>query len=107
MKIFYRTKEGEQKVIIKSESDIKRDRKRNLVPAKTGIYVLILLIIYTIIPSVLYIPFSDLGSRAYFMSLAFDILSCIICPIIIVFQAPLIRRKINKTVVKLIEYFAG
>ena len=107
MKIFYRTKEGEQKVIIKSESDIKRDRKRNLVPAKTGIYVLILLIIYTIIPSVLYIPFSDLGSRAYFMSLAFDILSCIIFPIIIVFQAPLIRRKINKTFVEVIESFSG
>ena len=31
------------------------------------------------------------------MSLAFDILSCIIAPGLIVFQAPSIRRKINKT----------
>ena len=95
--VFHRNKEGDVRVKLKSEYDKKRDRKRNLVPAKTGIYILILLVIYTIISCVSYISFSDLGTRAYFMSLAFDILSCIIAPGLIVFQAPSIRRKMNKT----------
>ena len=93
---FYRNKDGDVQVKLKSEYDRKRDRKRNLVPAKTGIYILILMIIYTIISYVLYISFSDLGTRAYILSLAFDFLSCIIVPGLVVFQAPLIKRKMNK-----------
>lgn len=94
--MFYRNKDGDAQVKLKSEYDRKRDRKRNLVPAKTGIYILILMVIYTIISSVLYISFSDLGTRAYILSLAFDFLSCIIVPGLVVFQAPLIKRKMNK-----------
>ena len=97
----YRKREGDAQVKLKSESDIKRDRKRNLVPAKTGIYILILMVVYTIISCILYISFSDIGTRAYIMSLAFDILSCIIVPGLIVFQAPSIRRKMNKTLSRL------
>ena len=104
---FYRTKDVDTQVKLKSENDRKRDRKRNLVPAKTGLYILILMVIYTIIPSVLYISFSDLGTRAYILSLAFDFLSCIIVPGLVVFQAPLIRRKINKVFSSLNLYIQG
>ena len=103
----FRTKDVDAQVKLKSENDRKRDRKRNLVPAKTGLYILILMVIYTIIPSVLYISFSDLGTRAYILSLAFDFLSCIIVPGLVVFQAPLIRRKINKVFSSLNLYIHG
>ena len=82
---------------LKSESDRKRDRTRNLVPAKAGIYVLILIVIYTTIHTLSYVSYSDTGTREYFLSLAIDLLSCIIAPGILVFQAPSITRKMNKT----------
>ena len=75
-----RTHEGKVTGKLKSESDQKRERKRNLVPAKTGIYVLILTGIYSIIHTVSYFSFSDSGTREYFLSLAVDLLSCIIAP---------------------------
>ena len=96
-KYLNRTHEGRVTGKLKSESDQKRERKRNLVPAKTGIYILILTVIYSIIHAVSYFSFSDSGTREYFLSLAVDLLSCIIAPGIIVFQAPTITRKINKT----------
>ena len=82
---------------LKTDSDQKRDRSRNLVPAKTGIYIIILILIYSTIHSVSYFSYSDSGTREYFLSLAIDLLSCLIAPGIIVFQAPSITRKIKKT----------
>ena len=96
-KYLNRIHEGKVTGKLKSESDLKRERKRNLVPAKTGIYIVILIGIYSIIHTVSYFSFSDSGTREYFLSLAVDLLSCIIAPGIIVFQAPTITRKMNKT----------
>ena len=92
-----RTHEQNVTTNIKTESERKRDRTRNLIPAKAGIYILILVVIYTIIHTVSYTSYSDTGTREYFLSLAIDLLSCIIAPGIIVFQAPLITRKIKRT----------
>ena len=105
-KKFNRTHEGKVTGKLKSESDQKRERKRNLVPAKTGIYILILTGIYSIIHAVSYFSFSDSGTREYFLSLAVDLLSCIIAPGIIVFQAPTITRKINKTFSSLMQHIS-
>ena len=92
---FNRTHEGKVTGKLKSESDQKKERKRNLVPAKTGLYLLILMGIYTVIHTVSYSYIFDSGTREYFLSLAIDLLSCLIAPGIIVFQAPTITRKMN------------
>ena len=92
---------------IKSESDQKRDRTRNLVPVKAGIYTLILVVIYTGIHTVSYVSYSDTGTREYFLSLAIDLLSCIIAPGIIVFQAPSISRKVNKTFYAFVHHISS
>ena len=93
-KKYFRTQE---KIKIKSEIMVKRDRNTNLVPAKTGISILILSFVYTIFFIFAYAGDStDNGTRNYFLSLSQDLLACIFAPCIIVFQAPSIRRKINK-----------
>ena len=56
-----RTHERNVTTKLKSESDRKRDRTRNLVPAKAGIYVLILIVIYTAIHTVSYVSYSSSG----------------------------------------------
>ena len=97
----------QEKINIKSEKDIKKDRKRNLVPAKTGLLIIIFLCAYTISFSLAYagdLAYSDAGTRNYFLSLTQDMLACVFAPGIIVFQAPTIRRKINRVFLALLDF---
>ena len=97
----------QEKINIKSEKDIKKDRKRNLVPAKTGLLIIIFLCAYTTSFSLAYagdLAYSDAGTRNYFLSLTQDMLACVFAPGIIVFQAPTIRRKINRIFLALLDF---
>ena len=93
----FRTQEKNNLSKIKSELDSRKERKRNLVPAKTGVIILILSLFYSIIFGVGYKAFDNSGTRNYFLSLFQDFHTCIVAPGILVFQAPSIQRKINKT----------
>ena len=78
---------------------MKKDRKRNLVPAKTGLLIIIFLCGYTITFIIAYagdLAYSDVGTRNYLLSVTQDMLACVFAPGIIVFQAPTIRRKISR-----------
>ena len=57
-----RTHEQNVTTKLKSESDQKRERTRNLVPVKAGIYTLVLIVIYTSIHTVSYVSYSDTGT---------------------------------------------
>ena len=105
----YQNRTHEQNVTtkLKSESDQKRERTRNLVPVKAGIYTLVLIVIYTSIHAVSYVSYSDTGTREYFLSLAIDLHSCINAPGIIVFQAPSISRKVNKTFSTFVQHISS
>ena len=83
---------------IKSEINRKKDRQRNLLPAKTGILILIMAFLATFINMVLFGMSSqnfDVYTRSYYLGLVNDLLPCLISPMIVVFEAPVIRRKIN------------
>lgn len=85
---------------------MKKDRKRNLVPAKTGLLIIIFLCIYTFSFILAYagdLAYSDAGTRNYFLSLTEDMLACVFAPGIIVFQAPTIRRKIKSIISTLFD----
>ena len=86
---------------IKSESDRKKDRQRNLIAAKTGIIVMMMSSITTLIYYAAYGWSMSLKLDAYTRSwiLAFSdaFYPCFASPLIVVFEAPVIRRKINKT----------
>ena len=92
----FRTQEKNTSVNIKSDFDRRKDRKRNLVPAKTGFIILILSLFYSVIFSVGYRAFDDSGTKNYFVSVFQDLHTCIVAPGILVFQAPTIQRKIQK-----------
>ena len=85
---------------MKSEFDSRKDRKRNLIPAKTGLIILILSLFYSILFGVGYRAFDDSGTRSYFISVVSDLHTCLVAPGILVFQAPSIQRKIHKMFLK-------
>ena len=93
-----RFKTKEKRSEIKSELDRKKDRQRNLLPAKTGIMILLLTILASIIYAVLYGMTSqnfDVYTRSYYLGFVNDLFPCFISPMKVVFEAPVIRRQIN------------
>ena len=85
---------------MKSELHRKKDRQRNLVSAKTGILILIMGFINTIVYYAAYGMTSqtlDLYTRSYYLAFFVDLYPCFISPMIVLFKAPVIRRKINKS----------
>ena len=83
---------------IKSEVHRKKDRQRNLLPAKTGILILIFFLLLNIIYYVLYgmtLQNVDVYTRSYYLGFVNDLFPCFISPIIVVFEAPAIRRKLR------------
>ena len=85
---------------IKSELHRRKDRQRNLLPAKTGILILTMAFLSSIIYFVLYGMTSqnfDIYTRSYYLGFLNDLFPCFISPMIVVFEAPVIRRKINKS----------
>ena len=83
---------------IKSEVHRKKDRQRNLLPAKTGILILVFFLLLNIIYYVLYgmtLQNVDVYTRSYYLGFVNDLFPCFISPIIVVFEAPVIRRKLR------------
>ena len=99
----FRTQEKNTSSNIKSEFDSRKDRKRNLVPAKTGFIILILSLFYSVLFGVGYRAFEDSGTRNYFVSVFQDLHTCIVAPGIQVFQAPSIQRKIHKIFLRFVH----
>ena len=88
----------EERSDIKSELHRKKDRQRNLIPAKTGILVLTMVFLSSIIYCVMYGMTSqnfDVYTRSYYLGFLNDLFPCFISPMIVVFEAPVIRRKID------------
>ena len=95
--LFFRNQEDKSKSLIKSESHRKKDRQRNLLPAKTGILLLVLVLLVTLAYSASYGLDLDVYTRSFYLAFVNSLFHPIISPMIVVFEAPVIRRKINKT----------
>ena len=87
----------EDKSSLKSELHRKKDRQRNLLPAKTGILLLVLVLLVTLAYSASYGMDLDVYTRSFYLAFVNSLFHPIISPMIVVFEAPVIRRKINKT----------
>lgn len=82
--------------------DRKRDRKRNFVPAQTGILMIFIVMVSVIFYAVTYSITSvlihiklDAGTRAYLLALYNDLYPCLLSPLIVLFGAPTVRRQLN------------
>ena len=89
---------------IKSESHRKKDRQRNLVTAKSGILKLIMAALaipmyYTAygLTSSMTSEKLDVYTRSYYLGFVNDLFPCLISPVLVVFEAPVIRRKISNS----------
>ena len=89
-------------MIIKSEADRKKERQRNLIPAKTGIIVMMMTFITTLIYYAAYgwgrnsTHKLDAYTRSWILAFSEVFYPCLMSPLLVVFEAPVIRRKINK-----------
>jgi len=83
----------------RSEGDKKKDRKRNLVPAKIGMIIICIGGTYLLALMVTYmvpLKYLDSGIRAFINASHADFTHCIICPIIIISGSKEVSRKISK-----------
>ena len=78
------------------EVDKKRERQRNFVSAKTGFYGVILLVIGYGMWLTVYASELDDGTKAYILSLYYDVVNCIINPFAVLFSSPVVARKLKK-----------
>ena len=97
MVLLFRKQEDKSKSFIKSELHRKKDRQRNLLPAKTGILLLVITFLVTLAYSASYGMNLDVYTRSYYLGFVNDVVPCFITPIVVVFEAPVIRRKIIQT----------
>ena len=93
--------------------DLKKERRKNLVPAKVGLFTLGLQITYGTIYCILYSVPIDLGKafsifdfswnwlligvRQYFISFFNDLIHCIIHPSLIIYNSTVIRSRLKIT----------
>ena len=95
-------KEQEENNSALSTADRKKDRKKNLIPAKTGTYSVILMVFTVILYTFLYglsTKFGvklDTGTKALLIAVYNDFVTEIVNPCIIMWGAPTIKRKIMK-----------
>ena len=96
------------------QSDKKRERKRNFLPAKVGIFGSFLFCVYF---TILFLSYSleasptcnywvcwylklllkaDSGTKAFLLAFALDPFYCIMSPMLVFYGAPSIRRKIRR-----------
>ena len=97
LSLFRKQEDKSSKSRIKSELHRKKDRQRNLLPAKTGILILVMTLLATLVYFASYGLHLDVYTRTYYLGFVNDLFPCFLSPIIVVFEAPVIRRKINKS----------
>ena len=77
------------------ETDKKKDRKRNFIPARASIMCAVVMVISYILYALLYSiqETFDAATKAFLLSSYADFLPCVIGPGILILGAPAIRRK--------------
>ena len=77
------------------ETDKKKDRKRNFIPAQASIACAVVMVISYIVYALLYTiqDTFDAATKAFILSSYADSIPCIIGPGILILGAPAIRRK--------------
>ena len=84
------------------DRDVKKSRKRNVIPAKVGIVNAIALVGIYIVYIVIYgTPNSnminlDTGTRSYILNVFNDLFPCFIAPGLLIFNAPTIRQTVQQ-----------
>ena len=75
--------------------DVKKERRRNLVPAKIGVYSLVILVFFGFLFGIVHsIPFLDNESRAILAAIFNDAYYCVLAPSLVLYGVPSLRRNL-------------
>ena len=81
-------------VIVVLKLDVKKEKMKNLIPAKIGIYSFLVFIILFMIQLVNYnLRFSDNGTKSWRVSVCYDLYYCLIGPSLRIYGFPSIQMK--------------
>ena len=75
--------------------DVKKERRRNLIPARIGIYAIFILIFFTLFHYITYSIEMNNGHRALLHAIASDAYYCIVAPAIVLYSIPSVVRNIK------------
>ena len=82
--------------------DVKKERRRNLIPARIGIYALIILVFFTLLHYITYSMPVDNDTRALLNAIVDDAYLCIVAPTIVLYGIPSVGRNMRA---KYLGYF--
>ena len=82
--------------------DVKKERRRNLIPARIGIYALIILVFFTLLHYITYSMPVDNDTRALLNAIVDDAYLCIVAPTIVLYGIPSVGRNMRA---KYLSYF--
>ena len=75
--------------------DVKKERRRNLVPAKIGVYSFMILVFFFFVTGTVFsIPFLDNGSRALLAAIFNDAYYCVLAPALVLYGVPSLQRNL-------------
>ena len=76
--------------------DVKKERRRNLIPAWIGIYaIIILLFFYLLVLASYSIPLLDNGTRALLVAIFNDAYNCVVAPALVLYGIPSVIRNLR------------
>ena len=75
--------------------DVKKERRRNLIPAKIGVYSIMIFVFSGFLNGLAHsIPFLDNGSRALVSAIFNDVYYCVLGPALVLYGVPSLRRNL-------------
>ena len=76
--------------------DVKKERRRNLIPAKIGFYSIMIFVFFGFLNGLAHsIPFLDNGTRALYSAIFNDAYYCVLAPALVLYGVPSLRRNLS------------
>ena len=88
--------------IVVQNLDVKKERRRNLIPAKIGIYAIFILIFFILFHYITYSIEMNNCHRALLHAIASDAYYCIVAPTIVLYSIPSVVRNIKAKYVNIV-----
>lgn len=86
-------------VLVFPNLDVKKERRKNLIPAKIGVYSILILVFFAFLNGLAHsIPFLDNETRLLVSAIFNDAYYCVLAPALILYGVPSLRRNLHSYV---------
>ena len=88
-----------RRVLVLPNLDVKKERRKNLIPAKIGVYSILILVFFAFLNGLAHsIPFLDNETRLLLCAIFNDAYYCVLAPALILYGVPSLRRNLSSYV---------